>query len=298
MKFYLRFLLVCPLIFTLSGCQSDSVAINHSAQYSYSAWTTWKQHYQREVSGKDGWLSLAGLCWLEEGINTLGASANKDCQLPQDTPNNLGSLIVNNNQVEFKTNNTDLQVDGNSNINHITLKEDETQVTFPNYGFKIIKRDRGFALRLIDKRPINQEEGLVKFIDFQPEWVMRAKLIPNVSAKTIRLATVYGTTREDKSAGLLIFEYLGKKYQLEAVNYGKDTPMYVMFSDQTNGESTYAAGRYVKVEWPDLDGYTVIDFNRAYNPPCAYTNYATCPLTPKQNVLPISISAGELSFKH
>ncbi|MCW9000708.1 MAG: DUF1684 domain-containing protein, partial [Kangiellaceae bacterium] len=162
-----------------------------------------------------------------------------------------------------------------------------------HYEFFILKREKGFAIRLIDTTPL-AEKDFTRFIPFDEKWIVTARHVAPKPEQKIRMATVYGTTREDYSAGYLEFQINGELQRLEAVDYGPGEPMYIMFSDTTNGESTYSAGRYIKVGWPNEKGITLVDFNRAYNPPCAYTLYATCPLTPKQNRLEIAINAGEL----
>lgn len=265
-------------------------------------WQLWKNNYNKEVFGKDGWHNLAGLYWLNEGPNTIGSSEAMDHQFPADTPTRIGNIRIKDDTAHFFA--FDYPVfNSDTKVSAIPLSiEEPTRLSFDHYSFFLIKREKGFAIRLINDKLIKDDDlkagGFkLSFYPFSEKWIVPAKLMPNTETKKIRMATVYGTTREEESAGILFFAVNGKNYQLEAVSYGKDKPMYVMFSDNTNSDTTYGAGRYVQVFRPNKNGLTYIDFNQAYNPPCAYTPYATCPLTPKQNVLPISIEAGELDYK-
>ena len=198
-------------------------------------------------------------------------------------------------QITFTTTHNKVLVNSQSVDTSSLSVEDKTVVSFNQYEFHLIKREIGYALRLIDNSMDKSKlfKG-TKFYPFNQSWVVPARLIQHESPRTIRIPTVYGTIRNDDSAGWLEFDIRGTKHKLQAVNYGKESPMYVMFSDKTSGDVTYGAGRYLEVNWPDENGNTYIDFNRAYNPACAFTNYATCPLTPPQNRLTIDILAGEL----
>jgi uncharacterized protein len=289
-------LIISSLSFSIFlEAESSFSTTKNDEHYNQSNWNKWKLEYDQTVVGKGGWLSLAGLYWLSEGINTFGSDLTNAHRLPVKAPAFLGNIEVNNETVLFQTNRTDIFINSTPiTIAQLSAKE-KTLVTFADYEFYIIKREIGFAVRLIDNKSLRTASFKgTKFIPYNRDWVVPAKLIQYKTAQTIKIPTVYGTTREDKSAGWLEFKINGKLQRLQAVDYGKETLMYVMFSDKTSGDNTYGAGRYIEVEWPDKNGNTFIDFNRAYNPACAYTNYATCPLTPRQNRLKIAINAGEL----
>jgi len=284
------------LVFTLSSCVTNQQELIHLQQ----DWQKWRNEYKQEVSGKDGWLSLAGLYWLNEGQNSIGSNETMDHQFPSDAPERVGTINIKGDTAHFFAL-THPVYNGETRVLAIPLSvKDKTRLSFGDYSFFLIKREKGFAIRLINNSLIEDAKAKylkLSFYPFSEQWRIPARLIPNKKPKKIRMATVYGTTREDNSAGMLSFTLNGKDYQLEAVDYGKETPMYVMFSDETNGDLTYSAGRYVEVHWPENGDLTFIDFNRSYNPPCAYTPYATCPLTPKQNILSVPINAGELDYK-
>lgn len=268
-----------------------------SSQYDVESWNKWKKDYELSLTGKSGWLSLVGLYWLTEGENSIGSAKKNQHIFPNNTPAFVGNIAVRKGKLKFDSHASHILVNGQPLKHSMLSVDDRTLVTFGNFEFYIIKREKGFAVRLIENNSnIATNFTGTRYIPFNDAWVLPAKLRLSKQIDTLKIPTVYGTIREEKSAGWLEFEIANKTYQLQAVDYGKESPMYVMFSDRTSGYTTYGAGRYVEVDWPDENGNTFIDFNRAFNPPCAYTSFATCPLTPKQNRLKIKINAGELDL--
>ena len=261
-------------------------------------WQQWVHQYDQALRSEDGWLSLAGLFWLHAGVNSIGAAAGNDHRFPEGTPAEFGTIVVTNGQIRFTRQSDEIRIDG-KDIHSRVLVENETVVSFDSYSFYIIKREKGFAIRLKNNSnpSIARFDG-AHFYPYSDSWHIPARLIKHETPQKINIATVYETIRENDSAGWLEFEVEGKKLRLQAVSYGPETPMSIMFADQTRFSTTYGAGRYLDVEWPQEGDMTVIDFNRAYNPPCAITAFATCPLPPRQNRMDIAIEAGELFNQH
>jgi uncharacterized protein (DUF1684 family) len=257
------------------------------------SWQQWQATYQAELTAPEGWLALAGLYWLTEGKNTLGSSDDNSIRFPKDMPKQFGTLIKKDGKLEFSRNHPEILIDGKS-TDSIKLELNQTRVTWANYQFFIIQREDRYALRLInsENERITQFKG-VSFFDYDEELRITGRLNEPKEARKIKINTVYDTIRNDDYAGIVEFSYLGKPIQLKAVSYGKDTPMYVMFADETNQESTYGAGRYLKVDWPTSGNSVVIDFNYSYSPPCAYTEFATCPLPPPGNRIDFKVTVGE-----
>lgn len=293
----INIILIIILISTLFSC--SNLKQNSTSDEAHQKWQDWRKDYDLTVIGKGSWLSLAGLYWLTEGTNTLGSAKNNSIQFPDDTPSYIASINVSNNQLKINVLNNQVLVNSKKiESSELSVKE-KTIVSFGNYDFYIIQREIGFAIRLINNHSENIKSfSGTRFYPFSQDWILPARLIQSADSEILKIPTVYGTTREDKSAGWVEFEVNGELQRLQAVDYGKENLMYVMFSDVTSGDTTYGAGRYIEVEWPDENGNTFIDFNRAYNPACAFTDYATCPLTPKQNRLKVAIKAGELDVEH
>ena len=160
----------------------------------------------------------------------------------------------------------------------------------------VIKRGERYAIRLRDlESPFLKEfHGIETFI-VDSKWKLKAKFVPT-AGKKIAILDITGQTSQQDSPGVLVFTIAGKEYKLDALTEGEE--FFIIFGDKTNKKETYGAGRFVYATKPDAEGYTFLDFNKAYNPPCAFTPYATCPLPPKQNLLPIEIKAGEKNYGH
>ena len=270
-----------------------------SAQGSYEhELAEWRSQRVATLKGPDGWLNLAGLYWLEEGPNSFGASADNDLVAPADSaPPKLGEFLVDNGTVTFRT---EPGVDvflGESPVTDILLADDQekeaTLLTSGSLAWTVIRRmDRlGVRLRDYDHPAVAAFPG-IEFYVADPSWRLEARFEPYPEPRTIRVPTVVeGLGWEPTVPGTLEFEARGKPLSLEA--YRSDDGFLIVFADGTTGDTTYPAGRYLKADWPADDGITVLDFNKAYNPPCVFSEYATCPLATPRNRLPIAVEAGE-----
>jgi len=162
----------------------------------------------------------------------------------------------------------------------------------------IVKRSDRIGVRVKDSSQAAarlQFKGL-EYFPTDPRWRVEARLEPYQPAKVIPITNVLGMTSDETSPGALAFEVDGKTYRIDPILEKGETDYFIMLADDTTGRETYGAGRYLYVSPPDPSGKVVIDFNKAYNPPCAFTPYATCPLPPRQNHLPLRIEAGEKKY--
>ena len=167
------------------------------------------------------------------------------------------------------------------------------QLQYGSLRWNIIKRDQKLGIRVRDlaSEAVKSFTGVERF-PVNPELRVEAKFEKADSTRTINITNVLGQTTAQRSPGTLVFTLEGKEYRLDALKGGKDE-LFIIFADATSGKETYGGGRFLYVKLPDADGKTVVDFNKAYNPPCVFTTYATCPLPPSQNVLPVAITVGE-----
>ncbi|MBB3779627.1 uncharacterized protein (DUF1684 family) [Xanthomonas campestris] len=129
-----------------------------------------------------------------------------------------------------------------------------------------------------------------------PSWRISARYVPNDVGKTIPIVDIVGISSEQPNAGAIAFERDGKAYRLQTIGE-PGRPMFVVFADRTSGHGSYPAGRFLDLDVPDASGHVIVDFNRAYNPPCAFTPFATCPLPPPENRIDLAVSAGEKTYK-
>jgi uncharacterized protein (DUF1684 family) len=174
-----------------------------------------------------------------------------------------------------------------------------TILTFGSITFQIIKRGDKLGLRVKDSQ--NPDRLNFKGTEFYPtdvNWRVDAQFEPYNPPKPMPITNVLGMESSESSPGAVNFEVNGRLYRLDAVSEKNEPRLFMIIADQTSGKETYPAGRYLYVGPPDASGHLIIDFNKAYSPPCAFTKFATCPLPPRQNRLPLAISAGEKYERH
>lgn len=286
------------MLLTLISQSSMAGEPNH-APSAKENWQKWSLNREKRMGSSNGWMSLAGLYWLNEGNNTIGSDKNNQQRFPAKAPAFVGNVVVKGDTVTIEVKAPGVLVNGKK-TNAATLSvKDGTKVTFGSFTFFIIKREKGYAIRLRDSQnpALKTFNGLV-FYPYNPEWVKTAKLVKNKKPKKLMIQTVYGTFRHEDSAGWIEFTHDGKTYRLQAVDSGPKEPLFIMFTDGTSEKETYGAGRYIDIPRADKNGNTLIDFNYAYNPPCAFTHFATCPLPPRSNKLKVKIKAGEKYSGH
>jgi uncharacterized protein (DUF1684 family) len=257
----------------------------------------WKIKRQVELTGEDGWLNLVGLIWMEvdspylEEVNstTLGFGKNSGSAT-------LGKFEFGQDSVWFEPSELAIKAMTNSTPSKRMLVYPIAYGTgggvyYKNWKWSIIQRGGNYALRLRDlNHPNLQNFTPTPTFDYNPAYLFAVKLEPKFN-QTLEIPNVLGQLITWKVIGVLHFEREGQKFELLVLDeLGK---LFVLFSDETSALETYPTGRYLYVNPPDVKGMTILDFNYAYNPPCAYTEFATCPIPPKSNRLPFAVPAGE-----
>ncbi|MFN3840927.1 MAG: DUF1684 domain-containing protein [Cyclobacteriaceae bacterium] len=260
----------------------------------------WQQKRNAYQVSEDGWVNLAGLFWLKEGINAFGSGKMNDLVFPQGKiPEQAGYFIVQGNAVTVKANKGVLFTVNGKQVDGGTLFHPDSSRISMAYGplrWFVIKREDKLGIRLRDlENPLLKEFKGIEFFPIDRQWRVEGKVEWADSSRTIEITNVLGQTLQQRSVATLVFDYSGKTYRLDALDEGNDE-FFIIFGDETNARETYGAGRYLYVPLPDSAGRVIIDFNKAYNPPCAFTEFATCPLPPKQNVLPFAVTAGEKNY--
>jgi uncharacterized protein len=253
----------------------------------------WRADRRERLLRADGWLTLVGLWWLQPGINRVGSDPGGEVVLPSG-PSHVASIEVGERVTLHPTPGSGLR-SGALEL-HDDLDGEPTVVELGSLRFHLIRRGERLAVRVRDHdAPARAEfEGL----DHHPTdlaWRVTARLEP-AGDRLIRVPDVLGDVNEERCAGRLHFELDGRACSLDALPGGEDGSLWLIFSDLTNEDDTYPAGRFVYSE-PPADGSVIVDFNLAYNPPCAFTPYATCPLPPEGNRLDLRVEAGELAYR-
>lgn len=252
-----------------------------------------------ELTAPNGWLAVRGLFWLHEGPNTSGSDPASEIKLPQRAPKRLGVFTLAAGKVTFAPDPAvSAQIDGKAVTAATEMRGGETgAVQSAGVSLFVIKRGDRVGLRMLDpeSRARQTFRGLT-YYPLNPAYRVRATFVPYPKMKEVPVPNVLGQLVPMESPGYVEFTVQGKKYRLEPVY---ETPrhedLFFLFKDTTSRTETYEAGRFLHTPLPK-DGVVDIDFNRAYNPPCGFTEFATCPLPIKENQLPVAIRAGERRF--
>jgi uncharacterized protein (DUF1684 family) len=257
---------------------------------------------EASIRSEYGWLSLAGLFWLREGENAVGSGHGSPILLPGRAPARAGVFTVSNGQVTY-TPEPGFEVRLNyAPLTSIspTLKTDASGQDFMHIGdiqMVMIERAGELAIRVWDpQNPVRQNFAGCEWYPNNERFRVRAKVEQFAAPKTVMVVDSIGMERPGELHAALTFELGGAMHKLEA-EARDDGTYYIIFRDATAGKTTYGSGRYLTTEVAK-DGKVIIDFNVAYNPPCAFTDFATCPLPLPQNILPIAIEAGEKFAAH
>ena len=278
-----------------------SVTLIASGQTSFSADTQkWREQHETEIKAEDGWLTVSGLFWLKEGTTTIGTGEKSDIVLPaRSAPVTVGSLELNNGVVSLRVSDgVVVQVNDKPVQEYVmTFETDKPPDQFKVGSLKlgVIKRGNRYGLRVRDKNsPARLHFKGLKWFPARENYRIIATFTAYDEPKEIRIMNVLGDELKLKTPGLLTFTLNGQKFELRPV-IEDEKKLFIIFRDLTAGKTTYPAGRFLYADLPK-DGKVVLDFNRAENPPCAFTEFATCPLPPRQNFMNTAINAGEMRF--
>ncbi|MEO5962995.1 MAG: DUF1684 domain-containing protein [Thermomonas sp.] len=263
----------------------------------------WRAERLARLTKPDGWASLIGLHSLEPGPHRLGSAEDNGIRLAMG-PAHLGVLTVKGDALTFvpergvKIAIDGVPVQGSANLQDDTQPEGPSVISFDdgNGVATVIVRADSYRLRVkhADADTRLHFAGL-DYWPAQQDWQVKARFIPNPAGKTMQIPNIIGSIDEMANPGVLEFARGGKTFRLEALDEGEGT-LFLVFADRTSGHGSYGAGRFIDAPMPDAQGNVVIDFNQAYNPPCAFTPFATCPLPPPENRLDLAVDAGEKAY--
>lgn len=247
----------------------------------------WQQQRNVELAAPDSWLGLVGLCWLQPGPNAVGSAADAAVVLPGG-PACLGILQWDGNGDGIRW----LPAEGPAQVLATDLHGAPTVVDFENLSFFLVDRDGQLAVRIRDRDWATKTPfaGL-EYFAFDPAWQIVAEWQVLDPPQLIEVPNVSGDLKMVSIGHCAVFRQAGQTVRLLPMAVG-ESEVFFVFRDRTSGKETYGAGRFLKVS-AAVDGRICLDFNRAYNPPCAFTPFATCPLPPPENWLPFAVPAGE-----
>ncbi len=262
----------------------------------------WREQRQAELLAPDGWTSLVGLHWLELKAHYIGSGSTSGIRLAMGPPR-LGMVVRDGGRYWFTPEpGVAVQVDGQAVKGRIPFHADDeadpTVIAFDDGkgALSLIHRGQRHALRVKHAdAPARIHFGHLDYWPADLSWRITARFVPHDAGKTMPVVDITGLTTEQANAGAIEFERGGRTWRLEALGE-PGRSLFVILADRTSGRGSYAAGRNIDLDAPDGKSQVVIDFNRAYNPPCAFTPFATCPLPPPENRLDLPVEAGEKAY--
>ena len=263
----------------------------------------WRHIRDERLRSPDGWMALVGLSWLTPGENHVGAHpANQVVLHGHQVPPRAASLFLEGESVRLVPHADAPLLHHGQPAGEMLLADDRqgdpTVLELGTIRFHLIRRGDKIGVRVRDHAApaLGSFAGLAHF-PIEPTWRVVARFEPLPADSTLEIMDVIGTRSHVPSPGWVVFERDGETWRIQALDGGDSGELWLVFGDLTNAHQTYGGGRFLYTEPPAPDGTVVADFNLAYNPPCVFSPWATCPLPPHQNRLALRIEAGELMWQ-
>jgi len=264
-----------------------------------SAISAWRQDREARLKAPGGWLSVAGLSWLKPGQNEAGSAPAAEIRLPKRAPQRVGSFTLDGESVSFHAA-PDAKVTINGKPQTAAKLQDDRNgnpdiVEVAGLKLHVIRRGARIGIRMKDDESEYRKnfQGL-RWYPAKREWAISARFVPYSPPRKMSFDSQTGDKQDYMSPGYVEFAWQGRTLRLTPVE--EDGKLFFVFRDRTAGKTTYPAARFLYAD-PPVNGRVVLDFNKAYNPPCVFTPYATCPLPPPENRLPVEVTAGELMYE-
>ncbi len=265
----------------------------------------WREQRRADLLAEEGWASLVGLHWITPGPSFMGSDTDNGLQLSVG-PEHLGMLDLRpDGRLRFvPERGVRVSVDGAPVRGEAWLRTDADEGGPSRLEFDdgrgvatVIIRNGRHALRVRHHdAPARTGFAGLAYWPAEADWVVPARFEPHPEPRTLEVANIIGGFDATPNPGAVVFEREGQEYRLEALD-GGDGKLFLVFADATNGHGSYGAGRFLYAPPPNAEGRVELNFNRAYNPPCAFTPYATCPLPPDENRLTLAVTAGEKAYQ-
>ena len=262
----------------------------------------WRQQRFASLTSDTGWLTLAGLFWLSPGSNSFGSDSGNDLVLNNPSlADTAGTFDLEDGTVTFSAEPDGGVTLAGQQFDSVTLQSDAsgdpTVLASGALRFFVIERAGKLAVRVRDlNNPRRLEFRGLEYFPISAGWAVNARFVPYPPGKHIRIVNILGMEEDDVSPGAVVFSRNGRTFRLDTVLEGPEaTELFIMFADTTSGQETYGGGRFLYIPRP-TGTRVLVDFNKAFNPPCALNDFATCPLPPPQNRLQLRVAAGELTY--
>ena len=292
----------CALLTVVTTLACAPEVPNLDPEVHLSEIESWHARRVESLRRPDSWFSLAGLYWLEPGPNSFGSDPSNNVVFPPSASPRIGSFIRSGNSVEMNVVQGVPVTHAGQPVSSLVLSSgDRGRPPTVHLGslqwFVIERADRiGIRLRDTENPAIAAFDGIEMF-PIDVGWRIPARFDRYDPPKMIRIPNIIGTVSVQPSPGAVVFDVDGEELRIDVTGDPYGERFSIVFGDRTNADETYGGGRFLTVNAPDDRDRMFIDFNRATNPPCAFTEFATCPLPPRQNQLPVRIEAGEKVYK-
>ena len=264
--------------------------------------TQWRVARLQELTSDTGSLSLVGLSWLKDGDNSFGRGGSNALLLENPSlAEQAGTFTLHDHAVHFIARPGAGITHHGAPVTDILMVSDAaaepTVLSSGSLRFFIIERAGSLGVRVRDlNSPRRRDFRGLEYFPLSTDWNITARFEPYQPARHIKIINILGMEEDSLAPGALVFSRNGQQWRLDAIEETPgDTHLFVMFQDGTSGHETYGGGRFMQVPLPE-HGTTQLDFNKAYNPPCALNDFSTCPLPPPQNRLKLRVEAGELAY--
>ena len=266
-----------------------------SLRPSASETESWRAQREKDLASDTGWLTVAGLSFLKPGVNSVGSDRNSDVVLPSSAPRHAGTLERDGREVWFTpASGSAIALNNNAVTSRIKLGPRDRLVS-GSVSFHLHESGERIGIRVRDvNSPLRRAFKGLRWFPVREAWTIDARFVPYPEPRPITVANVLGDYERLTIPGEVVFQLQGKEVRLQAAQSGRR--LWFIFSDATAGRDTYRI-RFLYAEAPSAEGVVRLDFNRAYNPPCAYNPYTTCPVPPPQNRLSVEVRAGERNYR-
>jgi uncharacterized protein (DUF1684 family) len=288
----ISFLLIALMTFATAHADGDAVSLEQ-----------WRKQRVANLTSETGWLTLVGLYWLKTGDNTFGSAKSNRIALDHASlAATTGTFTVKGGTVTFTARPDVTVTHEGKRIDSIAMTPDTvgkpTLLATGSLRFFVIERAGRLGVRVRDvDHPARKNFQGLEYFPASDDWIVEARFEPYPPGRRIPILNILGMTDQMVTPGAVVFTKNGREWRLDAIlEAPDDDELFVMFADATSARETYGAGRFLYIPMP-RDGRVTIDFNRAYNPPCAFNEFATCPLPPAQNRLAMRVDAGEKKYR-
>ena len=280
----------------LAACDNTGPARPQAGSYAAEI-EAWRASRLESLKAPFGWLNLAGLYWVQPGEYTVGSAQDSAIRLGDFAPARFATIHRDGNRIEITATDGVQFHDGERELTSGVMIPDTgeapTTLTSGAVALRLIERNGEYALRVWNlEHPGSRNFAGLPYFDIDRGYRLQARFQPYDEPRKLRVQTVVtGLDYRPVAPGALHFELDGRPHSLEVYDAGDS--FFVIFADVTSHSETYPAGRFLYTDLPGEDGTVTLDFNKAYNPPCAFNEFATCPIASRRNRLEVAVTAGE-----